>query len=236
MYPKHSRGSRSAKSPSICWRHSVGGSRSRSTPMPRGRRPSTYARFEQLGELQRRHGTAEIITLRLVTFVRSKKSQLLLRFHALCNNSKLETPGHAKDRGHNGGVVAGSGCGCRAVQDRPAACQTLVRRMGIEALYRRPRTTKLAAREAIMRPNRAGRWTLPIPMECGFVFLAVVLHWATPGSVVAAVDHDGNGLLRGAPGRCLGSSREAGDRLGIHQRARQHRHRHQHGKRRSVLV
>jgi putative transposase len=32
--------------------------------------------------------------------------------------------------------------GCRGVQDRPPACQKLMRRIGIEALYRRPRTAK----------------------------------------------------------------------------------------------
>jgi putative transposase len=61
-----------------------------------------------------------------------------------------------------------------------------------------------------------------IPMERGFVYLAVVLDWAT-----RRVDHDGSGLLRRDPGGCLGPSRQAGDiqhrpglavrRLGIHR-------------------
>ena len=68
--------------------------------------------------------------------------------------------------------------------------KTLMRRMGIEALYRRPRTTKpepghkiypyLLRGMAITRPNHV--WAMDItyiPMERGFVYLAVVLDWAT---------------------------------------------------------
>jgi putative transposase len=68
--------------------------------------------------------------------------------------------------------------------------KTLMRRMGIEALYRRPRTTKpepghriypylLRAKE-ITRPNHV--WAMDItyiPMARGFVYLAVVLDWAS---------------------------------------------------------
>jgi putative transposase len=68
--------------------------------------------------------------------------------------------------------------------------KTLMRRMGIEALYRRPRTTKpepghkvypylLRAKE-ITRPNQV--WAMDItyiPMARGFVYLAVVLDWAS---------------------------------------------------------
>src|SRR5947208_12237496 len=63
--------------------------------------------------------------------------------------------------------------------------KTLMRRMGIEALYRRPRTTKpepghkiypyLLRGMAITRPNQV--WAMDItyiPMERGFVYLAVV--------------------------------------------------------------
>jgi putative transposase len=66
--------------------------------------------------------------------------------------------------------------------------KTLMRRMGIEALYRRPRTTKpepghkiypyLLGGIAITRPNQV--WTMDItyvPMARGFVYLAVVLDW-----------------------------------------------------------
>ena len=66
--------------------------------------------------------------------------------------------------------------------------KTLMRRMGIEALYRRPRTTKpepghkiypyLLRGIEITRPNQV--WAMDItyiPMERGFVYLAVVLDW-----------------------------------------------------------
>src|SRR2546427_6483110 len=65
---------------------------------------------------------------------------------------------------------------------------TLMRRMGIEALYRRPRTTKpepghkiypyLLRGMEITRPNQV--WAMDItyiPMPRGFVYLAVVLDW-----------------------------------------------------------
>jgi putative transposase len=65
---------------------------------------------------------------------------------------------------------------------------TLMRRMGIEALYRRPRTTKpepghkvypyLLLGLTITRPNQV--WAMDItyiPMARGFVYLAVVLDW-----------------------------------------------------------
>ena len=65
---------------------------------------------------------------------------------------------------------------------------TLMKRMGIEALYRRPRTKKpepghkiypyLLRGMAITRPNQV--WAMDItyiPMARGFVYLAVVLDW-----------------------------------------------------------
>jgi putative transposase len=68
--------------------------------------------------------------------------------------------------------------------------KTLMRRMGIEALYRRPRTTKpepghkiypyLLREKEITRPNQV--WAMDItyiPMARGFVYLAVVLDWAS---------------------------------------------------------
>jgi putative transposase len=81
------------------------------------------------------------------------------------------------------GLLAAEGCkiGRRHVK-------TLMRRMGIEALYRRPRTTKpepghkiypyLLRGTAIVRPNQV--WAMDItyvPMARGFVYLAVVLDW-----------------------------------------------------------
>jgi putative transposase len=66
--------------------------------------------------------------------------------------------------------------------------KTLMKRMGIEALYRRPRTTKPAPGHTIYpyllrgmevtRPNQV--WAMDItyiPMARGFVYLAVVLDW-----------------------------------------------------------
>jgi putative transposase len=71
---------------------------------------------------------------------------------------------------------------------RPSACRQLMKRMGIEALYRRPRTTKpepghkiypyLLRGVAVTRPNQV--WAMDItyiPMARGFVYLAVVLDW-----------------------------------------------------------
>jgi len=81
------------------------------------------------------------------------------------------------------GLLAAEGCkiGRRHVK-------TLMRRMGIEALYRRPRTSKpepghkiypyLLRGMAIERPNQV--WAMDItyiPMARGFVYLAVVLDW-----------------------------------------------------------
>ncbi len=81
------------------------------------------------------------------------------------------------------GLLAFEGCkiGRRHVK-------TLMRRMGIEALYRHPRTTKpepghkvypyLLRGLEITRPNHV--WAMDItyiPMERGFVYLAVVLDW-----------------------------------------------------------
>ena len=81
------------------------------------------------------------------------------------------------------GLLAAEGCeiGRRHVK-------TLMRRMGIEALYRRPRTTKPAPGHRIYpyllrgmritRPNQV--WAMDITyitMARGFVYLAVVLDW-----------------------------------------------------------
>jgi putative transposase len=83
------------------------------------------------------------------------------------------------------GLLAAEGCkvGRRHVK-------TLMKRMGIEALYRRPRTTKpepghkiypyLLRGLEITRPNQV--WAMDItyiPMARGFVYLAVVLDWAS---------------------------------------------------------
>ena len=75
--------------------------------------------------------------------------------------------------------------GCKAGRRH---IRTLMQRMGIEALYRRPRTTKpepghkvypyLLRGMEIARPNQV--WAMDItyiPMAKGFVYLAVVLDW-----------------------------------------------------------
>src|SRR5258705_10309356 len=80
-------------------------------------------------------------------------------------------------------AAEGSKIGCRDVK-------TLMRRMGIEALYRRPGPTQpepghkiypyLLGGMEITRPNQV--WAMDItyiPMARGFVYLAVVLDWAT---------------------------------------------------------
>ena len=81
------------------------------------------------------------------------------------------------------GLLTAEGCkiGRRHVK-------TLMKRMGIEALYRRPRTTKpepghkiypyLLRGMEITRPNQVWAMDLTyIPMARGFVYLAVVLDW-----------------------------------------------------------
>lgn len=68
--------------------------------------------------------------------------------------------------------------------------RTLMRRMGVEALYRRPRTSQphpghrvfpyLLRSKVIDQPNQV--WALDItylPMKRGFVYLVTVLDWAT---------------------------------------------------------
>ena len=84
---------------------------------------------------------------------------------------------------------------------------TMMRRMGIEAIYRKPNTSKAALGHkiypyllrglAIERPNQA--WAMDItyiPMARGFVYLAAVVDWSSRRVVVvAAVDHAGGGFL-----------------------------------------
>ena len=81
------------------------------------------------------------------------------------------------------------------VQIGRARVITLMRRMGIEAIYRRPNTSKPAPGHKIHpyllrgltvdRPNQA--WAMDIsyiPMKRGFVYLAAVIDWHT-GQVLA---------------------------------------------------
>src|SRR6202008_2686850 len=144
------------------------------------------------------------------------------------------------------GLLAAEGCkiGRRHVK-------TLMRRMGIEALYRRPRTTQpepghkiypyLLRGMEITQPNQV--WAMDItyiPMARGFVYLAVGLDWFPPGAGVARLDHDGGGILRRDAGGGAGEARQARDlqhrsRLAVHLcrvhwRACQPRHCDQHGR------
>lgn len=99
------------------------------------------------------------------------------------------------------GLLAAEGCkiGRRHVK-------TLMRRMGIEALYRRPRTTKpepghkiypyLLRGMEITRPNQV--WAMDIryiPMAWLRVSRCRAGLGDPPGSVVGALDHDGGGVV-----------------------------------------
>ena len=145
------------------------------------------------------------------------------------------------------GLLAAEGCkiGRRHVK-------TLMRRMGIEALYRRPRTTKpepghkiypyLLRGVEITRPNQV--WAMDItyiPMERGFVYLAVVLDWFSRRvlSWSVSITMEAAFCVETLRGRSR-SPRQAGylqhgsgqpvHRRGIHWRADQKRDRHQHGR------
>jgi putative transposase len=64
---------------------------------------------------------------------------------------------------------------------------TLMKKMAIAALYRRPNTSKpapghkvypyLLRNLAVTRPNQVWAWTSPTPMARGFVYLAAVVDW-----------------------------------------------------------
>jgi len=133
---------------------------------------------------------------------------------------------------------------------------TLMKRMGIEALYRRPRTTKpepghkiypyLLRGVAITRPNQV--WAMDItyiPMARGFVYLAVVLDWfsrrvlswrvsitmeaafCVEALQEALAKHGKPENLQHRPGLAVHGRR-------LHWRADQERHCDQHGRQRCV--
>ena len=133
---------------------------------------------------------------------------------------------------------------------------TLMKRMGIEALYRRPRTTKpepghkvypyLLRGAAITRPNQV--WAMDItyiPMARGFVYLAVVLDWFSRRVLSwrvsitmeaafcvetleeALVEARQAGDLQHRPGLAVHGRR-------VHRPADQERHRDQHGRQRCM--
>jgi putative transposase len=106
--------------------------------------------------------------------------------------------------------------------------KTLMQRMGIEALYRRPRTTKpepghkiypyLLRGMEVTRPNQV--WAMDItyvPMSKGFVYLAVVLDWFSRRvlswrvSIVPDLIRDGGIVLRRDFGGGIGEARQSGD-------------------------
>ena len=109
--------------------------------------------------------------------------------------------------------------------------QRLMRVMGIEALVPRPGTSKAAPGHKIypyllrglkiVEPNPV--WAADvtfIPMACGFLYLVVIIDWASravPG--VAAVEHQRCELLRSGAGGSAPSVRNAADfqyRSGLH--------------------
>src|SRR5215208_4512628 len=129
---------------------------------------------------------------------------------------------------------------------------TLMKRMGIEALYRKPATSKPAPGHKIYpyllrgmtidRPNQV--WAMDItyvPMARGFVYLAAAIDWfsrrvlAWRLSITLKAAFCGRGAGRG-----LGPPRPAGDlqhrsgqpvhRRGLHRCADQEQDRHQHGR------
>src|ERR1700760_4963552 len=129
--------------------------------------------------------------------------------------------------------------------------KTLMRRMGIEALYRRPRTTRpepghkiypyLLRGKEITRPNQV--WAMDItyiPMKRGFVYLAVVLDWFSrrvlswrvsitmeAAFCVEALEDRSRPLWQAADSQHR--SRQPVRRRGVHCRADQKRDRHQYG-------
>ena len=134
--------------------------------------------------------------------------------------------------------------------------KTLMQRMGIEALYRRPRTTKpepghkiypyLLRGMEVTRPNQV--WAMDItyiPMAKGFVYLAAVLDWfsrrvlswrvSITMEASFCVETLEDALAEhGKPRNLQHRSGQPVHGRGLHRRARQQRHRHQHGRQRRL--
>ena len=149
------------------------------------------------------------------------------------------------------GLLAAEGCkiGRRHVK-------TLMKRMGIEALYRRPRTTKrepgykiypyLLRDLEIVRPNQV--WAMDItyiPMARGFVYLAVVLDWfsrrvlswrvSITMEAAFCVETLEDALARhGKPDIFNTDQGSQFTGCGLHRRARRQRHCDQHGRQRGL--
>ncbi len=129
---------------------------------------------------------------------------------------------------------------------------TLMKRMGIEAIYRKPNTSKRAPGHKIypylLRKTKVARsdhvWAMDItyiPMARGFVYLGRRRRLVQQARAFSSrVDHDGGRLLRRSAGGGSGEIRAAGDlqhrsrlaihRRGLHRRPSQGRRRHQHGR------
>jgi transposase InsO family protein len=148
------------------------------------------------------------------------------------------------------GLLAAEGCkiGRRHVK-------TLMRRMGIEALYRRPRTTKpepghkvypyLLRGLSIERPNQV--WAMDITyisMERGFVYLAVVLDWfsrrvlswrvSITMEAAFCVETLEEALTRHGKPEIFNTDQGSSSPAILHRRACQQRHCHQHGRQRRL--
>ena len=129
---------------------------------------------------------------------------------------------------------------------------TLMKKLSIEALYRKANTSRrnqahriypyLLRKLTIDRPNQV--WAMDttyIPMQRGFVYLSAVLDWATRRVLAwrTPVEHaDRRSVCRGARGSDS-EIRRAGDhehrprqsihQFGLHQRPGEKRHTDQHG-------
>ena len=127
---------------------------------------------------------------------------------------------------------------------------TLMKRMGIEALYRKPRTTKrhpghkvypyLLRNLPVTRANQVWAMGLPtFPMARGFVYLAAVVDWFTRRVLSWKISTTMDALLSGGGGGGHGELRHPGrhehrpgqpvHQPGFYRPAQGERYPHQHG-------
>ena len=142
-------------------------------------------------------------------------------------------------------------CGGEGVEIGRQRVITMMRRMGIEAIYRRPNTSKATPGNKIYpyllrgltvdRPNQV--WAMDItyiPMARGFVYLAAVLDWfsrrvlAWRVSIDMAVDFCLEAVeeaiaRHGTPDIFNTDQGSPVHQPGLHRPAGRQRHRHQHG-------
>jgi putative transposase len=146
--------------------------------------------------------------------------------------------------------------GCKGSKVSWRHVKTLMQRMGIEALYRRPRTTKpepghkifpyLLRGLEITRPNQV--WAMDItyiPMAKGFVYIAVVLDWFSRRVLswklsitmeAAVLRRDVGGSTR-TPRQARDLQHGSGVAVhgrGVHRHAGEARHQDQHGRQRRL--